>query len=62
MLNQKTVYKVLIRSGVMLLALVLIGLASSQAQARRSADLIAQGRLRRRRLIGCIVRRRSGKT
>ena len=44
MLNQKTVYKMLIRSGVLLLALVLIGLASSQAQARRSADLIAQGR------------------
>jgi hypothetical protein len=43
MLNQKTVYKMLIRSGVLLLALVLIGLASSQAQARRSADLIAQG-------------------
>ena len=44
MLNQKTVYKMLIRSGVLLLALVLIGLASSHAQARRSADLIAQGR------------------
>ena len=44
MLNQKTVYKVLIRSGVFLLALVLIGLVSSQAQARRAADLIAQGK------------------
>ena len=43
MLNQKTVYKMLIRSGVLLLGLVLIGLASSHAQARRSADLIAQG-------------------
>ena len=43
MLNQKTVYKMLIHSGVFLLALVLIVLASSQAQARRSADLIAQG-------------------
>ena len=43
MLNQKPVYKVFIRSGVLLLALVLIGLANSQAQARRSADLIKQG-------------------
>jgi hypothetical protein len=43
MLNQKTVYKLLVRSGVLLLALVLIGLASSQAQARRSAELIKQG-------------------
>lgn len=44
MLDQKTVYKMLIRSGVFLLALVLIGLMSSQAQARRSAALIAQGK------------------
>jgi hypothetical protein len=44
MLNQKTVYKMLIRSGVFLLALVLIGIASTQAQARRNADLIAQGK------------------
>ena len=43
MLDQKTVYKMLIRSGGFLLALVLIGLASSQAQASRSAALIAQG-------------------
>src|SRR5918993_3705249 len=44
MLNQKPVYKILIRSGVFLLALVLIGIAGTQAQARRSADLIAQGK------------------
>jgi len=44
MLTQKTVYKVLIRSGVLLLALVLIGITSSQVRARRSADLIAQGK------------------
>ena len=43
MLNQKPVYKILIRSGVFLLALVLIGIAGTQAQARRSAGLIAQG-------------------
>src|SRR5688572_13691414 len=44
MLNQKTVYKTLIRSGVFLLALVLVGIASTQAQARRAADLITQGK------------------
>ena len=43
MLNQTPVYKILIRSGVFLLALVLIGIAGTQAQARRSANLIAQG-------------------
>jgi hypothetical protein len=44
MLNQKTVYKMLIRSGVFLLALVLFSFASTQAQARKSADLVKQGK------------------
>jgi hypothetical protein len=44
MLNQKMVYKMLIRLGVFLLALVLFGFASTQAQARRSATLIEQGK------------------
>lgn len=44
MLNQKTIYKILIRSGVLLLALGLIGIASTQVQARKSAALIEQGK------------------
>ncbi len=44
MLNQKPVYKMLIRSGVFLLALVLFGIASMQAQAKKSANLIAEGK------------------
>jgi hypothetical protein len=44
MLNQKTLYKTLIRSGVFLLILVLFGAASMQAQAKKSTDLISQGK------------------
>jgi hypothetical protein len=44
MLNQKMFYKILIRSGILLLLLVLVGIASQQAQARRSASLIEQGK------------------
>jgi hypothetical protein len=44
MLNQKQVYKILIRSGVFLLALVLFAAASMQAQARKAEDLITQGK------------------
>jgi hypothetical protein len=44
MLNQKTFHKMLIRSGVFLLIVVLFGAAGMQAQARQSADLIAEGR------------------
>ena len=42
MLNQKPVYKILIRAGVFLLAVVLFGIAS--AQAKQSQDLVAEGK------------------
>ena len=44
MLSQKITHKVLIRSGVFLLIMVLFGAASMQAQARQSPDLIAEGK------------------
>jgi hypothetical protein len=44
MLNQKTLYNVLIRSGVLLLLLVAFGVASTQANARKAADLVKQGK------------------
>lgn len=44
MLNQERFYKTLIYSGVFLSVLVLLGIANTQAQAGRSADLIAQGK------------------
>jgi hypothetical protein len=44
MLSQKTIHKLLIRSGILLLALVVFGIASTQAQARKSAALIEQGK------------------
>lgn len=44
MLSQKISYKVVIRSGVFLLILVLFGLAGLQASAKQSADLIAEGK------------------
>src|SRR5215212_440999 len=44
MLNQKTVYKVLIRSGVFLLIIVLFGVAAMQVRASQSANLIAEGK------------------
>jgi hypothetical protein len=37
-------YKILIQAGILLLAMVLIGFAGRQAQAQKTADLIAQGR------------------
>jgi cytochrome c peroxidase len=43
MLNQKTFYKTLIYSGGFLLILMLFGIASMQARASQSADLIAEG-------------------
>lgn len=44
MLKQKLSYKVLIRAGVFLLLLVIFSAAVMNAQARKSADLIAQGK------------------
>jgi hypothetical protein len=44
MLNQKTSYKTLIYSGVLLLILVLVGTASLQAKASQTANLIAEGK------------------
>src|ERR1044071_3000647 len=44
MLKSKMIPKNLIRAGVILLALVLFGFAGTQAQAKKTADLIAQGK------------------
>ena len=44
MLHRKISYNVLIRAGVFLLLLVMFGAAVMEAQARKSADLIAQGK------------------
>jgi hypothetical protein len=44
MLYQKTAYKILIRSGAVLLLLVLFGAASMQAKARQAAALIEEGK------------------
>jgi len=44
MLNQKMIYKTLIRSGVFLLTLALFGAPGMQAQAGKTPDLIAQGK------------------
>src|SRR6266498_3397627 len=43
MFNQKTIYKTLIYSGGFLLILMLFGIASMQAKASQSANLIADG-------------------
>src|SRR6266498_1671354 len=43
MFNQKTIYKTLIYSGGFLLILMLFGIASMQARASQSANLIADG-------------------
>jgi mono/diheme cytochrome c family protein len=44
MLKQKISYKILLRAGVLLLLLVIVSAAVIDAQARKSADLIAQGK------------------
>ena len=44
MLHRKISYNVLIRAGVFLLLLVMFGAAVMEAQARKSADLIAHGK------------------
>src|SRR6266545_3433244 len=44
MFNQKTIYKTLIYSGGFLLILMLFGIASMQARASQSANLIADGK------------------
>ncbi len=44
MLKQKISYKILLRAGVLLLLLVMVSAAVIDAQARKSADLIAQGK------------------
>ena len=44
MLRHKTTYNFLIQAGIVLLAVGLFGFASIQAQAKKTADLIADGR------------------
>ena len=44
MLNQRTVQKMLVYSGVFLLVVVMFGVAGIQAKANQTGDLIAEGK------------------